>query len=302
MAAPPFAIVGEPGTTWTNRTDKIYFQAYCKFQNSCAVCIGVAGQIARFWPFPFHFGCLCRSVPIMPGAESKPFIDYQEAVAELAPSQQAAAMGTSNWAMVNSGLVKWDDVVTRSRVRDFREVVARNKLSIEDLVRSGVSAKEAKKAFNAVHTPGHEQARKTRKTVAAALREHGLADQEILAHVGEKLLERVGIAAGPSGGMKASTVRKPPGWGGAAAAVAFRPRPPAPLTPAAARQALVEMFGEEAVAHLRIEEIKTEADLEKIVALLKSTPAEYLRNQKAEAEYLGFTLPNPILHSPDNEK
>lgn len=302
MAAPPFAIVGEPGTTWTNRTDKIYFQAVCKFQNSCAVCISLAGQIARFWPYPIHFGCLCRSVPIMPGAESKPFIDYQQAVAELDPSQQAAAMGRSNWTMVSAGLVKWDDVVTRSRVRDFREVVARNKLTVEDMVRVGVAPRDAKQAFNAVHTAGHEQARKTRKVVATALKEHGLTDAQIAAHVGEKLLERFGLS-GPSGTERVATIRRPPGQGGAAAAaVLFRPRPPKPLTPAAARQALVEQFGEEAVAHLHIEEIKTEADLEKIVALLKTTPTEYLRNMKAEADYLGFMLPGNALHSPDGEK
>jgi len=294
-------ISGEPGETWTNDTGKIWNQAHVNFRNSCGVCISIAGKVARYWPFPLHFGCLCQNIPIAPGAESSPFIDFQERLAELGPDQQAVAVGASNWQAIQSGLVKWDDVVTRARVRDFREVVARQKLTVPELVKAGVQKVQAEKAYNAVNTDAHNAASQVRKTVADALRQHGLSDQQIAREAGVRLAQRIGIAAGPSGPSPVSSVkRRPPGYGGAAAAILLIPR--TPIAPMAAHARLVEALGAEVASTIDMETIKTEADVERLIALHKQTPELYQSSQDAFGDYLGFTTPPLILHSPDREK
>ena len=285
MSIPPFAISGEPGTAWTNRTETIYYQAKVQFRNSCAVCISVANLIARYWPFPFHFRCHCRNVPIVPGATASPFLDYQEELAGLEPSQQTAAMGRSNWTILRSGLVSWDDIITRSRIRPFHEVVARKKLTIEQLVDAGVTKGRAAKAWATTHTAEHAAADHVRATVVEALRQHGLTTEEIAGNVGARVAERFGLK-GPSGAFKVKVF--PRGGEGAAAAL-LRPKPIQPITPATARQRLVDEFGEDALRGVPFEEIQTEADVEAVAARLRASAAK----QREYADQLGFMLPAP---------
>lgn len=214
-------ISGDPGTAWTNDTSRIMQQLHVKFDNSCAVCISQANMIAPYWPLPFHFGCNCRNVPIVPGATASPFIDFADEIRKLEPSGQAAAMGASNWRLVEAGVVKFEDVVTRARIRDFHEVVSIHKLSAKTMTDAGVRSRWAKEAHERVNTAKHLDTEATRRALIVGLRNAGLSESQIAAEVGSRLVVRVGIK-GPSG------------QGGLSAP----PRPkPAPKPPPAPKQA-----------------------------------------------------------------
>lgn len=206
-------ISGESGEVWTNSTEKILFQFHCNFSNSCGLCIQFANQIGNFWPIPLHAGCNCRQVAVRPGARAAPFIDYQKAVAELDKKQQARVMGLSNWKLVESGAVKWSDVVTKARVKDFHQVVAEQKLSVKAMTGMGISPFEAKKALGLITTPAHLTAVATRKALVEELRKGGLSDAEIQVRLVEKLKQRVQVKRGP----------EPP--------TSLGPKPPTPSTP-----------------------------------------------------------------------
>lgn len=191
-------ISGDPGTAWTNDTSRIMQQLHVKFDNSCAICISQANMIAPYWPLPFHFGCNCRNVPIVPGATAAPFVDFMDEIRKLEPNQQAAAMGASNWKLVEAGVVKFEDVVTRARIRDFHEVASIHKLSVKTMTDAGVRSQWAKEAHERVNTAKHLDTEATRRALVVGLRNAGLTDKQIASEVGSRLVARAGIE-GPSG-------------------------------------------------------------------------------------------------------
>lgn len=213
----PVAIIsGQPGEIWTNTTGKILFQLHVDFVRSCAVCIQFANQIGPWWPIPYHDHCHCRNIPVKPNSSAIPFLDYQEELRRLGPVAQRNAMGASNWRLVESGVAKWDDVVTKGRVRDFREVAHKLNLSVDRMVKAGVRPDLASAAYDATHTEAHHEADQQRKALIAGLKAHGVTDDRIRAEVGNLLASRIGIV-GPDG--KGSGVTPPP-------------QPPAPKPPA----------------------------------------------------------------------
>ena len=68
---------GEPGTVWTNQTEKVQYQLIVNWHNSCGLCIQYDHAIGPLWPTPFHHGCRSRQRIIFPGKSAEPFVDFR---------------------------------------------------------------------------------------------------------------------------------------------------------------------------------------------------------------------------------
>lgn len=190
---------GEPGDQWENDTGRIQFQLLVQWHNTCGLCAQYDHAIGPSWPIPFHRGCRCLQVPVAPGATAQPFVDFRDEIRALDPAQQARVVGKANWQLIESGKVAWDDVVTKARVRDLREVVATNKLTVKDMTGVGVKSSTANEAYASVHTPAHELAAKQRAELVAKLKAKGVTEKQVAKAVGQRLANRVSIKEGPSG-------------------------------------------------------------------------------------------------------
>lgn len=192
---------GQAGDEWQNDTGKVQYQLLVSWHNSCGQCIQFDHAIGPYWGIPLHRGCRCRQKAIAPGARAAPFVDFMSKIDGLDVKQQGVVVGRSNLLLIQKGIVTWEDVVTPTRIRDLREVVARQKLTVPVLTRAGVRKDIAERAFATVHTPAHELAERTRAELVAKLRGAGLTDAQIQQAAGERLARRVTIGSGPSGGM-----------------------------------------------------------------------------------------------------
>lgn len=221
---------GEPGTTWTNETGKAAYQWHCSLDNTCGACFQLHMTIANVFP-QLHRGCNCTVVLLLPGDTSAEFVDFRSVLAGLGHDQQVAAVGASNYRLIEQGVVTWEDVVTPTRVRDLREVVAREKLSVQALADAGVRPDIAERAFATVHTPAHQLAAEARAELVAQLQSKGVELAETRQAVAERLAARVSIGAGPS--------ERPPGWeGGIGIGGGPKPPVPPPLPPAVVSERL----------------------------------------------------------------
>jgi hypothetical protein len=275
----PVAIIsGESGTVWTNTTGKILFQLHVNFVRSCALCIQFANKIGPYWPVPYHSACNCRCIPIKPGQQAMPFIDYQDELRKLGPVAQRNAMGASNWRLVESGLAKWEDVVTKGRVRDFREVADRLDLSVDRMVKAGVRPDLARKAYDATHTEAHAASAKDRAALIKGLKAHGVKDERIAAEVGDLLASRVGVV-GPGGGRSGIApppAPKPPKPAPARVA-AMRPKQSGPSAPSSAPHGEAPVAPPTATPTLDDRRAVAKAEAEKIRARLPGLEAEESR-------------------------
>ena len=127
-------------------------------------------------------------------------------------SEQAAAIGASNYRLLKSGLAKWEDIVTPNRVRDFREVVARNKLTVDQMVKHGVKKYQAEKAYADVHTTEHERIERQRRELIEKITAAGVSHDKLIEELSKRLAGRVTIAPGPTGAQ----VGRPQDTGGPA--------------------------------------------------------------------------------------
>jgi hypothetical protein len=219
---PAGVVAGKPGTTWANTTPRVMYQLTVSFTNSCAICIQYAGAIGPWWPVPLHFNCNCRQTPIVPGARSAPFLDFIAEMKALDPAQQAIAMGRNNWRLIEKKLVKWSDVVTRSRIRPLHEVIQLSGLSERRLLTAGVPLGQIQRATRIVQTPEHAAAIKQAREAVAELKRLGVSEADVRTLVTERLAGRFGIVGLPStGGSGPTSVRRPPG--GSVLVNAFRP-------------------------------------------------------------------------------
>lgn len=190
---------GEPNDVWVNETGKIQYQFIVQWRNSCGLCAQYDHAIGPSWPIPLHYGCRCQQVLIRVGAEADPFVDFREKIRELDLHQQAVVVGKSNLQLIEAGTVKWEDVVTRSRVRLLREVVSREKLSIKAMRDAGVKEYIAIEAHATVTTPAHQLADQQRRELVARLAVHGMSEEQAKREFGERLAKRLSIEEGPSG-------------------------------------------------------------------------------------------------------
>ena len=183
-------LIGRPGEVWINNTDRILYQFVPAFDQSCGLCIQYASKINLWWS-KLHAGCLCTSHVIRPGQTSLPFIDFRERLESLDTKQQHAAMGKCNWILYKAGIVAWEDVVTSNRVREFHEVMDRNKLSLETMIQAGVPEEDARKARELVYTPERLEADRKAQEAIRGLRELGLSIDEISKAAAQGLGARV---------------------------------------------------------------------------------------------------------------
>jgi hypothetical protein len=209
---PAPVITGLPGTTWTNDGGKVRYQFVAELRRTCGVCLQYHLQIGASWPIPIHFGCRCRQVALFPGDTSQPFANFREVLRDLDPHQQAAAVGSANYRLIEAGVVRFEDVVTEGRVRDLREVVSLKGLSLEALETAGVPKAVAEQAHRSVTTPAHRLAADSRARTLVALRAKGVSDEEARRAVSSRLAARVTIGAGPSGpqGSRVTPWNSPP--------------------------------------------------------------------------------------------
>jgi hypothetical protein len=228
---------GPAGTRYTNTTEQVQYQFIATLANTCGLCLQYHLKISRAWPIPLHFGCNCGQAKIKPGQHAPhEFTDYRQLLADMSHSQQVAAIGASNYKMLTSGLVKWEDIVTESRVRDFREVVANKRLTVPQMVKHGVKKLQAERAYNAVRTAEHEAVEQHRRKLLEQLTGAGISQENLVRELSERLAARVNIAAGPLGpyssGPAWSGGPLPVGPGshaGALAGLLGKAKPPAPV-------------------------------------------------------------------------
>ena len=201
---------GEAGTRFTNNTGKVLYQFIAALQNTCGVCLQYHLKISAAWPIPIHYNCRCIQRMVKPGAEAQhDFCNYRELLDGFDEAQKTAAIGASNYRLLKSGLAKWDDIVTPNRVRDFREVVARNNLTVDQMTKHGVKKYQAEKAYSAVHTAEHEHVARQRAELLQKLTGAGLSQEMLVKELSGRLAARVTIAAGPTG-----PYTEGPAWGG----------------------------------------------------------------------------------------
>lgn len=134
----------------------------------------------------------------MIGAEAEPFVDYRAKVESLDPKSQAKVMGRAAYELVRRGVVKWEDVVTPTRVRTLQEVVAREKLTISRMTKSGIRESVARRAYEAVNTPAEAILKAHRDRLVENLRGAGLSTEQIVTIAAEKVASRL-VISGPSG-------------------------------------------------------------------------------------------------------
>ena len=192
-------INGDPGTTWTNDTEKVRYQFIASLNNTCGLCLQYHLKISAAWPIPIHYGCRCIQRAIKPGQTAQhPFCDYRELLDKMPQAEKRAAIGASNYKLLQSGLATWEDIVTPSRVRDFREVVAKKRLTVDQMVKHGVKPAEAKRAYSAVHTAEHEHIERQRRELLQKITGAGLSQENLVRELSKGLAARVTVAAGPT--------------------------------------------------------------------------------------------------------
>ena len=239
MARQRLLINGEPGERWVNEGSRALYQFFCALQNTCGACLQYHHQIAYFWPIPLHRNCRCQQRIIMPGQTApKAFVDFRELLADMPHDQQVAAVGAANYRLIASGAVKWEDVVMKGRVRTLKEVVALQKLSIREMESRGVKPWTARRAYESVHTPEADLIRAHRAELIERLERAGVPQDELIAELSRTIAGRAKIV-GPSGTQTTGTFLppRPPGHGGALAALLAGPRPPRRPKPAASKKA-----------------------------------------------------------------
>ena len=190
---------GNPGEVWKNDTGIIRYQLICDFHHSCGVCIQYHLAISNWWPIPFHRSCRCRNLPISIGATAQPFRDWREIIEGLGWHAKVEAIGASNWKLLEAGTIEWGDVVTPTRVRSLREVVADRNLSRDQLSHAGVRDDIAERAYAKVHSPKAGLVREARQQALKDLESAGISRHQVYKQVTEHIAQRVSIGAGPSG-------------------------------------------------------------------------------------------------------
>jgi hypothetical protein len=231
---PARAVTGAPGTAWANSGNRVMYQLVVSWLNSCARCIQYDHAIAPWWPIPFHPNCNCRQQPIAPGATADPFVDFRERLQELPPERRRHVMGVANYRLVEQGLVKWTDVVTRSRIRPLHEVAQRAGLDEKALAKAGVDPRSARQAVARVQTPARAAQVDANRAIVERLKQLGLSDEQIKQGVASRIAARVAITGKPGPGGRGSLPPMAP------APVSPRPAPPSrpasaptPIAPAA---------------------------------------------------------------------
>ena len=142
--------------------------------------------------------CRCHAYPLAPGSKAEPWADFREILRDLPEGQKFKAIGQAAYRLLEAGTIQWSDVVTSARVRPLFEIVAREKLSIDTMVKAGVNRQVATEAFAMVNTPLHQAIEAHRMKLIGQLRNAGLTDEQIKQGFAEGLSRQIaGHAAKP---------------------------------------------------------------------------------------------------------
>jgi len=170
---------GKPGEVYTNDTDRYKYQMICDLVNTCGTCLQYHLAISNWWPIPFHRNCRCSQQPLKPGQSAQPFKDFRKVLEGLTDAQKVEAIGKANYDLLSKGLISWEDVVTPTRVRSLREVVASKKLTVNQMIDAGIPPQTAVRAYEAVHTPEQVIIRQRRTELVAGLTSAGFDTRQI---------------------------------------------------------------------------------------------------------------------------
>jgi hypothetical protein len=203
-------ISGEPGTTWTNTTSRAMYQ-FVPLSNACAACLQYAYQLSNGpWPIPIHRNCRCQQRRVEPYAKAPhPFADFRKMLEEMSHADKVKAIGSSVYNLLERGVVEWEDVVTRYRVRSLKEVVALKKLSLKTLESNGVRPWIAEIAHAAVHTPEQDLIRQARAASMKALEAAGVHQEQLIEVLSKALTGRAQLVGAAPGAMSTTAAFTP---------------------------------------------------------------------------------------------
>jgi hypothetical protein len=97
---------------------------------------------------------MCAQLPIYPGKEGLPFVDFREEIDRLPAHRRAEVIGKAALALVDKHVLRWPDVVTKDKVKSLHELVAKHSLTVEKMTRAGVDRRTAQRAYDRAH--GHD--------------------------------------------------------------------------------------------------------------------------------------------------
>lgn len=120
-----------------------------------------------------------------------PFCDYQELARSFSQPDRAKLMGAANFRLWDSGVVPWESIVTASRVRPLHQVVARERLTVDQMTRVGISRSVARQAYDAVHTPEHLAVAAHRRALLERIAGAGMAHDAVVRHLAGAIPARV---------------------------------------------------------------------------------------------------------------
>jgi hypothetical protein len=133
-------IDGEPGEFLWNFTPDIWFQ-WNVWPGCCEVCLRLDGQlVSADFPEELHPHCRCTRTPVGPLEQApRPCRSFRQKALAVRPSEwRVELFGVGNLKLVRAGLVTMDDLLADDRVRNFVEVVRRQKLTVDQLVAAGI--------------------------------------------------------------------------------------------------------------------------------------------------------------------
>jgi hypothetical protein len=170
----PTIITGDPGDSWLNDTGQVWWQLETSLINVCGACWIDHGCIAEYWYLPKHRCCRCRQFPVAPGESAKPFIDRVKVFREMPESEHVHAIGKANWQLLKKGIVDLESIVTPSRVLALYEIVAQQKLSIAAMIKAGIAAYIAEKAYADAHMTDEQRRQQQLEKASESLRNAGI--------------------------------------------------------------------------------------------------------------------------------
>ncbi|CAB4130852.1 hypothetical protein UFOVP124_37 [uncultured Caudovirales phage] len=191
-------ITGNPGERYTNNSGKVQYQLVVAFNNSCGFCIQRHHAIANYWPIPFHPRCNCRSVPVTPGSQAQPFVDFQAEIGKLSSARQSDVIGDGAWKLIQDGQIQWEDAVTKSRIKSLYEIAREQKLSVADMQKAGIPEHIAQKAYDKVNNPAATAQRTAQQAAYDKLKAMGYSHEDIIRLSTQYTASRIGLTGPPN--------------------------------------------------------------------------------------------------------
>jgi hypothetical protein len=184
---------GEAGTFWTNNTGQPQYQFIAALENTCGACLQYHLQISRAWAIPFGCGCLSIQRQIRPGETARyPFCDFRKILHEMDYAGKERAIGLANYRLLSAGLAAWEDIVVWDKVISLPYVMRRKKLTVQQVIASGVDRASAEEAWAII---AREEAARPKLPPIPALREltaEELSDAELQRLTDERVVAALG--------------------------------------------------------------------------------------------------------------